>query len=287
MSVPRGFGDSGLGACGRATRLIRASGSKTGARFLLGFAAPFFDPVRTLKPAAYLVARRWCQTVNRDSALRADDLEIHSIPTLTHGRVMVRQARAAAARGVIAGFHGYGESCATQLERLKALPGADAWTLLSIQALHRFYERRTEKVVACWMTSEDREDAIADNLAFVNAALDHAPQSAGGPLVFAGFSQGVAMAFRAACRGSRAAAAVIAVGGDVPPELLQDPAVHFPRVLLVRGARDEWYSAAKFEHDVAALAAREVEVQTLTADCGHEWTAEVAETAGRFLAVSR
>ena len=216
-----------------------------------------------------------------------DDLVIHSVPTMTHGRVLVAQARAAAARGLMVGFHGYGENAAIQMERLRAIPGAAAWTLVSVQALHRFYDRRTQQVIACWMTHEDREDAIADNVAYVTAALDGVPHDPSRPVVFAGFSQGVAMAYRAACRGARRPAGIIAVGGDVPPELLRDPAVEFPDVLMIRGRQDEWYSQQKFDDDTAALRARDVRLRPLLVEGGHEWHEPVITAAREFLEAVR
>ena len=133
------------------------------------------------------------------------------------------------------------------------------------------------------MTHEDREDAIADNLAYVTAALEGVPYDPSRPVVFAGFSQGVAMAYRAACRGPRRAAGIIAVGGDVPPELLQDPEVEFPDVLLIRGRQDEWYSQQKFEADTTALRARRVALQPLQVEGGHEWHEPVISAARKFL----
>jgi predicted esterase len=211
------------------------------------------------------------------------EIEIHSIPTLTHGRVMVRQARAAASRGLLVGFHGYMENAAIQMTRLEELPDALRWTLASIQGLHRFYRGRSEDVVAGWMTREDRETAIADNLAYVAAALETVPHDPAGRIVYVGFSQGAAMAFRAAVRGQRTATAVIAVGGDVPPELLEDSSTAFPHVLLARGERDEWYTQAKQETDIAALTARGVSLQTVTYDGAHDWTAAAATAIGDFL----
>ena len=210
-------------------------------------------------------------------------LDIISVPAMTHGRVLIRPARAGAARGVLAGFHGYGEGAAAQMDRLLAIPGSASWTLVSVQALNRFYDRRSQEVIACWMTQQDREDAISDNIAYVAAAMDSVPHDDARPVIFAGFSQGVAMAYRAACRGPYRAAGVIAVGGDVPPELLADSSLVFPPVLVVRGSRDEWYSAAKFEHDIAALTARGVALQSLVADAGHEWNEPVGQEAARFL----
>jgi predicted esterase len=215
----------------------------------------------------------------------SDEIDVRLIATTTHGRVLVRDARAGAARGVLVGFHGYKEQAAIQMARLQAIPGAALWTLVSIEGLHRFYRGRGEEVVASWMTRQDREAAIADNIEYVDAALDSIPHDASTKIVYAGFSQGVAMAFRAAVRGRRAAAGVIAVGGDIPPELLSDPRASFPPVFLLRGARDEWFTAQKLRADLNALSARSPapRVRALEFDGGHEWHDSVAEAAGEFL----
>ncbi len=211
------------------------------------------------------------------------DLTFHVVPTVTHGRVLVRDARAAAARGVIVAFHGYMENAAIQMKRLEDIPGAAAWTLVAVQALHRFYKGRSEEVVASWMTREDREEAIADNLEYVAAALDLVPHDDATRIIYAGFSQGVPMAFRAAMLGRDRGAAVIAVGGDVPPELLADPSVVFPPVLVLRASRDEWYTPAKHEADVAALTRRAVDFHVVTYDAAHEWNAAVGEAIAAFI----
>ena len=212
-----------------------------------------------------------------------NDLETHAVPTLTHGRVLVRSARTAARRGLVVGFHGYMENAAIQMERLEAIPGASAWTLVSIQGLHRFYRGRTEDVVASWMTREDRDVAIADNLAYVAASMDEVPHDESTPMIYAGFSQGVAMAFRAGVSGRDRASGIIAIGGDVPPELLSDRSLRFPTVLLARGERDEWLTQVKFDAGVAALTGRNVSLQPLVYDGAHEWNSAVSRAAGEFL----
>jgi predicted esterase len=194
----------------------------------------------------------------------------------------VRRSAAQRPRGILAGFHGYMENAAAQLARLTQIPGADAWTLISIQALHRFYRGRSQEVVASWMTREDRETAIADNVGYVRAAIASI-NGEGTPVVYVGFSQGVAMAFRAAQHAGHPAAGVIAVGGDVPPELLQEGALRFSKVLIARGAADEWYTAGKLIDDVAALRARGVDVQEFIYDGGHEWSPAVAQAASAWL----
>ena len=204
-----------------------------------------------------------------------------SIEAPSHGRVLVRDA--ASPRGLLVGFHGYAETAEVQMNRLTGVPGTDGWTLVAPQGLNRFYRGRTQEVVAGWMTRQDREDAIRDNAAYVDNLIG-ATRTGSEPIVFAGFSQGVAMAFRAAVLGGARASAVVAVGGDIPPELLADSASSFPRVLLIRGATDEWYTATKLDADMSALRARGGDPEAFTHPGGHEWTREVATATGRFLA---
>ena len=211
-------------------------------------------------------------------------LEFLSIETRVHGRVIVRRGQGCAG-AVLAGYHGYAESADVMLERLQSIPGTETVTLVAIQGLNRFYRGRSEDVVAGWMTRQDREAAIADTIRYVDAALDAvlAPHSGEPAIVHLGFSQGVATAFRAAVRGHRRAAAVIAVGGDVPPELILDEAVRFPRVLLVRGESDDWYTQSKLEADLDALRRRGATATPKIVAGGHEWNAAVTEAAKSFL----
>jgi predicted esterase len=203
-----------------------------------------------------------------------------TIATRIHGRVLVREAANPVA--ILAGFHGYMENAEIQMARLEALAVSERATLVSVQGLNRVYRGRSEDVVAGWMTRQDRETMIADNIEYADRAIDvAAPPEL--PLFTVGFSQGVAMAFRAAIRGRRRAIGVVAAGGDVPPELLQDIALTFPAVLLVRGERDDWYTSAKLEADASALRARRTTVETFVHPGGHEWTEQVAVAVSGFL----
>jgi predicted esterase len=210
-----------------------------------------------------------------------------NVAVTTHGRVLIEDDDAAAALALLVGCHGYAQNGDEMMELLRTIP-AEGWTRVSIQALHRFYRGRSQITVASWMTRQDRDVMIADNVAYLDAAIAAA---AGGRaidrLVLLGFSQGVAMAFRAAVLGRRKADAVLALGGDVPPDLLSDAALTFPRVLLARGARDEWYTAEKLGADEAALRARGVQTDTLTFDGAHEWHHAFASRAATALALGR
>ena len=56
-----------------------------------------------------------------------------------------------------------------------------------MQGLHRFYSRNDERVIASWMTREDRDLVIADNVAYVDRAVDAIGVE--GRLIFAGFDE--------------------------------------------------------------------------------------------------
>ena len=209
----------------------------------------------------------------------------HAIAATTHGRYLIEPPAVSRPAPVLVGFHGYGEGAEAQLERMRRIPGADRWLLVSIQALHRFYQRRANEVVASWMTRQDRELAIADNLAYVTAVMDAVTREyPGAPrLVLSGFSQGVAMTFRAAAASLTPVNGVIAVGGDVPPELDAAALGGVSQALVCRGTRDEWYTQAVFERDVRRLREASVTVRPLEFAGGHEWSDAVVDAASLFL----
>jgi predicted esterase len=208
-----------------------------------------------------------------------------TIATGTHGRYLIEPPTSGGVAPVLFGFHGYAEGAEAQLERLRAIPGADRWRLVAIQGLHRFYQRRENQVVASWMTRQDRELAMADNHAYVAAVMrEVASEFPGSPRsVVAGFSQGVAMTFRAAAWSPLPVDGVIAVGGDVPPELDAAALGRTPAALVCRGERDEWYTTAKFDEDVRRLRQAGVAVTPVLFPGGHEWSDDVLRAAAAFL----
>jgi predicted esterase len=204
-----------------------------------------------------------------------------SIETVMHGRYLVHGTKPGAP--MLVGFHGYAESADMQMDRMRSVPGAEDWLIVSIQGLHRFYRGRTNDVVASWMTRQNRELAIADNMTYVERVVGAVAKehSASGKMVFTGFSQGVAMAFRAAARSN--SAAVLALGGDIPPELDVAALARIRMVQIGRGTRDEWYTAEKMASDESRLREAGTHLQVTSFDAGHEWNAEFSNIAGKFL----
>jgi predicted esterase len=208
-------------------------------------------------------------------------LETRTIATQIHGRFLVDVPEHS--RATLVGFHGYQENAALNFEVLKKIAGRRSVGLISVQGLHRFYTRAND-VVASWMTKEDRDAAIADNVAYVGKVLSAITQEFGitRPLIYAGFSQGVAMAYRAAALVQRPCDGVIALAGDVPPDVAP-VASSLPIVLLGRGTEDKWYTADKAAADMAILGGAGVHVVQHVFAAGHVWDESFVARAGGFI----
>ena len=204
-----------------------------------------------------------------------------TIAVRTHGRYLVEAH--AGATATLVGFHGYQENAAIHFDVLRRIAAGRFINLVSIQALNRFYTR-ANTVVAGWMTSEDRELAIADNIAYVAAVLTEVAGDPGltRPLVYCGFSQGVAMAYRAAAFVGRPCDGVIALAGDVPPDVVP-AAAGLPVTLIGRGTTDAWCTAEKSAADLATLRGAGVAVAEHVFEGGHVWHESLVARAGAFI----
>lgn len=204
-----------------------------------------------------------------------------TIPTETHGRYLVEVPTHS--HGTLVGFHGYQENAAITFEILRQIAGSRSIGLISIQGLHRFYTRSND-VVASWMTKEDRQLAIADNIVYVAKVLSVVAGEEGvtHPLIYAGFSQGVAMAYRAAVLAQRPCDGVIALAGDVPPDVVP-LAASLPRVLIGRGTEDKWYTSEKSAADLRVLKDGGATVTEHVFEGGHVWHPEFITRSGQFI----
>ena len=215
-----------------------------------------------------------------------------NIETPTHGRVLIQEPAVPSTATIVA-CHGYAQSADHLMAELKQIPGSDTCTLVSVQALHRFYTRGDSTVVASWMTRQDRDLAIADNIEYIDRAIDevapvgrpssHVGRPAlEGRLFILGFSQGVAMAYRAALLGRHHVAGIVAVGGDIPPDVKSVPAERWPRLLIAAGHTDHWFTPDKVAADEAFLQSHGVAHTLLRYDAGHVFTDDVRAAIAAF-----
>ena len=99
--------------------------------------------------------------------------ETRIIEACTHGRFLVEWGPP---ERLLVGFHGYGENADESLAQMLRIPGAGDWTVVAVQALHRFYRGRgSGTIAASWMTSQDRERAIVDNIDYVRSVVAEFP----------------------------------------------------------------------------------------------------------------
>jgi predicted esterase len=216
-------------------------------------------------------------------------MNAHTIEARTHGRYLVDcptiEGPPDKFRGrrfpLLVGLHGYAENADRMLDALVRIRGTRQWLLVSVQALNRFYNRGNH-VVASWMTREDREQAIEDNIEYVTSIVDAVRRDypATETIVYAGFSQGVAMAYRAAS--ASRARGVIVLAGDVPPDVA--PVIRLlPPVLIGRGAADGWYTEAKAAADLRVFADAGIQPTMHVFEGGHMWDTSFISEAGDFL----
>lgn len=217
---------------------------------------------------------------------RSEPLLRHA-PATFHGRFLVDVPPAPAQPNCwLVGFHGYAQSAQIFLPSLTQAPRSNAWLVTAVQAPHPFYTRGDRSIVANWMTREDRELAIADNIGYVDNVLDRLHAEFGAPraIVFLGFSQGAAMAYRAALRGKRRAAALLSVCGDIPPDVRDTPRDSWPPLHMITGTRDEWYPPSRMADEAAIARAAGATVDTRAFEGGHEFSPEVVAKLGELLA---
>src|SRR4029078_10342523 len=101
-------------------------------------------------------------------------MHVHTIPTQTHGRYLVRDGPP---ERLFLGFHGYAQNAEIHMADLQPIPGIDPWEGVAVQARNRFYMGRSTETSAGWMTRQDRELVIADNINYVRAVAAAFPEA--------------------------------------------------------------------------------------------------------------
>jgi poly(3-hydroxybutyrate) depolymerase len=224
-----------------------------------------------------------------DEGVVSDSMQSHVLEATIHGRYLVEPPAGHGPSPMLVGFHGYAERAEHMLDALRSIRADRPWLLVSVQALNRFYTRAND-VVANWMTREDRHLMIDDNIGYVAAvvAAVRREYACSDALVYAGFSQGVAMAYRASAFAAerretvpRPAGAIV-LAGDVPPDV-QPRLALLPPVLVGRGVKDQWYTEEKAAADLALFAAAGIAPLAHVFDDGHVWHESFVHVAGGFL----
>lgn len=180
--------------------------------------------------------------------------------------------------------HGYGMLAEPFLSQCASLARADR-LIVAPEALSRFYAElkvphtANSAIGASWMTREDREAEITDQIVYLDTLCQHLRpdpkrmDAQGEPLIIAlGFSQGVATAARWAAAGQTRISRVIAWGAPLPTDLdLADFAKMTPqiRVDVVYGTQDRFMTEKVTQIQRDRLIAAGVSYAERTYEGGH------------------
>ena len=149
--------------------------------------------------------------------------------------------------------HGYGQLANYFLKKFEVLEN-DETVIIAPEGLHRFYwEKFTGKVVASWMTKEDRENDIKDYVRFLDTVLENVIKQCNGKLpkiTVLGFSQGTATVCRWILQGKIKPNHLILWAGafphDINFEVKQEQFSNF-KTWLVLGDEDPFMEYIKIE----------------------------------------
>ncbi len=208
--------------------------------------------------------------------------QMHHIHTTIHGRYLEQAPEGNGPFPLFIGFHGYGQPAEELLAMMQSIADAQHWACCAVQALHAFYNRN-DSVGASWMTSQDRELRIQENVRYVDAVVNQLKQTYAivNTLVYFGFSQGAGMACRAALLGESPPSGVMLLGGDIPPEF--KTLNRMAQILIGRGTHDRFYVNDRFESDVERIRQSGLPIRICNFDGGHEFGEDYKKAASDFL----
>jgi predicted esterase len=173
--------------------------------------------------------------------------------------------------------HGYGQLAARFLERFRSLEAPER-CFVAPEALSRFYLSESpaeRRVGASWMTREDRLHEIDDYVRYLDAVCGAV--SPGRKEVTAlGFSQGTATVCRWAAFGTARIDRLVLWGGEVPPDL-DLTRLRVPKLVLVYGTRDEFFTPKVVAANEARLREHQIPYELLSFDGGHQIDAETLD----------
>jgi predicted esterase len=148
-------------------------------------------------------------------------------------------------------YHGYGQLAAYFIRHFAALAAADpGLVVVAPEGLSRFYlQGHNGRVGASWMTRDDRQHEIDDQLTFLNQltshVLSHCP--VGVPVTVLGFSQGTATAGRWLVQASFRPVHLVMWAGAFPPDTNPEATHQLLQglpITLVLGEQDEYLQPA-------------------------------------------
>ena len=185
--------------------------------------------------------------------------------------------------------HGYGQ-LASQI--IRKFEGFDATThfIAAPEALNRFYwQFKTNKVGASWMTRDDRLDEIADYSAYLTMVFDHfrSQMSPSVRVVLFGFSQGCATIVRWLLSNGIVSEneipsfdALVLWGGLLPEDIDYQPFTNVfqnKKLIFVCGDKDEFLDADRIKWHLDFAEQQRLKLDYVPFEGKHEILVDVLE----------
>ena len=176
------------------------------------------------------------------------------------------------ARAIWIVLHGYGQLARYFLTKFEGLEEGVA--IVAPEALNRFYlDEAHNRVGATWMTREERENEITDQLGYLDALVKELRgERTDVPIHVLGFSQGVATACRWSLLGKTKMDRLVLWAGSLPPEPtfaeLRTAWAHLT-VEVVLGSEDPFSGEKELQATTARLEAAGVQYRLHRFTGGH------------------
>jgi predicted esterase len=209
-------------------------------------------------------------------------LRVATLATTRTARYATAGSAAGSAQRWWMGLHGYGQTAASFLKPVAPVLPADT-LCVAAEGLNRFYREmprpdgsHLQRVGATWMTRENREDDIADTVAWLSRLHTHVqrdlPRGAAIPLGVLAFSQGVATAMRWLAHARLSPRMLVLWAGGLPHDVegkVLHGVLHSTRVVVVTGTRDAFVSDARVREMQQTLDEWQVRAEWRTFDGEH------------------
>jgi predicted esterase len=165
-------------------------------------------------------------------------------------------------------LHGYGQLAEFFIRKFNDLP--ENYLVVAPEGMHRFYLNGTSgRVGASWMTKEDRESDITDNLNWLNQLLDELKEKKKfEKIILLGFSQGGATAARWYFSSKNEFDHLILWASVFPPDLEKPENSNDSENYFVIGTEDEFYNAEAQKNEVEFY--RKIGFQTIQFSGRHD-----------------
>lgn len=151
--------------------------------------------------------------------------------------------------------HGYAQLANEFITDFKSIE-SETRLIVAPEGLHRFYQRGGyDKVVASWMTKEDRLDDIHDYVTWLDLAAADALSklSPDVKITVLGFSQGAATVSRWAATGMTEIDHLILWCGFFPPDLPTDKPLKCRQLTVVTATDDKYINADNEQKHLAEI----------------------------------